>query len=31
LGGKWVMMQQHFSKAEDAVRADVLEEMGKSD
>jgi len=25
--GKWVMMQQHFSMAEDAVRAQVMEEI----
>lgn len=30
-GGRWVMMQQHFSKAEDAVRAEVLEEMKEGD
>ena len=27
IDGRWVMMQQHFSMAEDAVRADVIEEM----
>jgi ketosteroid isomerase-like protein len=29
--GTWVMMQQHFSMAEDRVRADVLKEVEKSD
>jgi hypothetical protein len=29
MDGKWVMMQQHFSTAEDAVRADVMEEIKK--
>ncbi|UCG53194.1 MAG: nuclear transport factor 2 family protein [Candidatus Latescibacterota bacterium] len=29
--GKWVMMQQHFSMAEDAVRAEVIEEMKKGE
>jgi hypothetical protein len=29
--GRWVMMQQHFSMAEDAVRAEVMEEMKKGD
>lgn len=27
MDGKWVMMQQHFSNAEDAVRAEVMEEI----
>lgn len=27
IDGKWVMMQQHFSMAEDAIRAEVMEEM----
>jgi hypothetical protein len=26
-GGRWVMMQQHFSTAEDAVRAELMEEI----
>ncbi|HUV37923.1 MAG TPA: nuclear transport factor 2 family protein [Patescibacteria group bacterium] len=30
-GGRWVMMQQHFSLAEDAVRAEVMEDIGKDD
>jgi ketosteroid isomerase-like protein len=25
--GRWLMMQQHFSKAEDAVRAEVMKEV----
>lgn len=29
IAGRWVMMQQHFSKAEDTVRAEVMEEMRK--
>ncbi len=29
--GKWLMMQQHFSTAEDAVRAKMLEEIKKED
>jgi ketosteroid isomerase-like protein len=29
--GRWVMMQQHFSMAEDAVRAQVLDEIKKGD
>jgi hypothetical protein len=28
---KWVMMQQHFSTAEDAVRAEVMEEIKRDD
>lgn len=28
IDGRWVMMQQHFSNAEDAVRAEVLKEVG---
>lgn len=31
IDGRWVMMQQHFSTAEDAVRAEVLEEMKKAE
>jgi hypothetical protein len=31
IDGRWVMMQQHFSMAEDAVRAEVVGEMGKGD
>ncbi len=27
IDGRWVMMQQHFSMAEDAVRAEMMEEM----
>ena len=27
IDGRWVMMQQHFSNAEDAIRAEVLKEM----
>ncbi len=30
-GGRWVMVQQHFSMAEDAVRAEVMKEGGKAD
>jgi ketosteroid isomerase-like protein len=29
--GRWVLVQQHFSKAEDAVRAEVTKELGKGD
>jgi hypothetical protein len=29
MDGRWVMMQQHFSHAEDAVRAEVTEELEK--
>lgn len=29
--GRWVMMQQHFSLAEDAVRAEAMEEIKKGD
>lgn len=29
IDGKWLMMQQHFSTAEDAVRTKVLEEVKK--
>jgi hypothetical protein len=31
IDGRWVMMQQHFSMAEDAVRTEVMEEMRKGD
>ena len=31
IDGRWVMMQQHFSNAEDAVRAEVLKERGSED
>jgi len=27
IDGKWLVMQQHFSSAEDAVRAEVIEEL----
>jgi len=30
MDGRWVMVQQHFSKAEDAVRAEVMKEAGAS-
>ena len=29
--GRWVMMQQHFSMAEDVIRNEVMEEMKKND
>lgn len=31
IDGRWVMMQQHFSMAEDAVRAEAMEEMRKGE
>jgi hypothetical protein len=31
LDGRWLMMQQHFSRAEDAVRAEVLKEQESGD
>ena len=31
IDGRWVMMQQHFSMAEDVVRAKVMEEMREGD
>jgi hypothetical protein len=31
IDGRWLMMQQHFSTAEDAVRNEVMEEMRKGD